>query len=175
MLLNRDGGVEHVVCTGLDITERNEAEEKVRFLASYDPLTGLPNRQLVTERLDHAVADGQSAILILNLDRFKNVNATWGRSGGDRLLTMVADRLAKSLRLSSVLARQNPGLRTELGRLGGDEFTVLVTGIEEASEVGAIAERLQHALERPFKNRGAGARNDRQHRRGALPHRRPQR
>ena len=77
VLLNRDGGVEHVVCTGLDITERNEAEEKVRFLASYDPLTGVPNRQLVTERLDHAVADGQSAILILNLDRFKNVNATW--------------------------------------------------------------------------------------------------
>ncbi len=151
VLLNRDGGVEHVVCTSLDITGRNEAEEKVRFLASYDPLTGLPNRQLVTERLDHAVADGQSAILILNLDRFKNVNATWGRSGGDRLLTMVADRLAKSLRLSSVLARQNPGLRTELGRLGGDEFTVLVTGIEEVSEVGAIAERLQYALERPFK------------------------
>ena len=134
VLLNRDGGVEHVVCTGLDITERNEAEEKVRFLASYDPLTGLPNRRLVTERLDQAVVDGQSAILILNLDRFKNVNATWGRS-----------------RLSTVLARQNPGLRAELGRLGGDEFTVLVTGIEEASEVAAIAERLQHALERPFK------------------------
>ncbi len=145
-----------MVCTGLDITERNEAEEKVKFLASYDPLTGLPNRRLVTEHLDHAVsvADGQVAILILNLDRFKNVNATWGRTGGDQLLTMVSDRLAKSLRLSDMLARQNPNLRTELGRLGGDEFTVLVTGVQDANEVAAIAERLQHVLGRPFKFQG---------------------
>ena len=130
--------------------------DRPKFLASYDPLTGLPNRRLVTEHLDHAVsvADGQVAILILNLDRFKNVNATWGRTGGDQLLTMVSDRLAKSLRLSDMLARQNPNLRTELGRLGGDEFTVLVTGVQDANEVAAIAERLQHVLGRPFKFQG---------------------
>ncbi len=68
VLLNRDGDVEHVVGTGLDITERNEAEEKVRFLASYDPLTGLPNRQLVTEQLkeDVAAAGGRHLAILIS-------------------------------------------------------------------------------------------------------------
>ena len=157
VLLNREGDVEHVVCTGLDITDRNQAEERVRFLASNDPLTGLPNRRLVTEHLEQAIAsaDGQPlAVLILGLDRFKDVNATWGHSAGDQLLTEVADRLAKSLRLSDVLARDNMSLRTELGCLGGDEFTALVTGVNDTDEVRAIAERLQDGLSRPFKVQG---------------------
>ena len=155
VLLSRDGGVEHVVCTGLDITERNDAEKRVRFLASYDPLTGLPNRRLVTEHLARALSTaGQEhvAILVLNIDRFKHVNATLGHVAGDQFLAEVADRLEKSLRLSNVLSRHNSGLRTELGRLGGDEFTVLVTGVVEASEVVAILERLQLALGRPFSH-----------------------
>ena len=154
VLLNRDGDVEHVVGTGLDITERNEAEEKVRFLASYDPLTGLPNRQLVTEQLkeDVAAAGGRHlAILILNLDRFKHVNATLGHRGGDMLLVEVADRLAKSLRLSHALTPHNPNLSTKLGRRGGDEFIALLNGVAGATEVVAIIERLQCALRRPFK------------------------
>ena len=152
VLLNSDGDVGHVVCTGLDVTARNQAEERVLFLASYDPLTGLPNRRLMTEHLEQAITAEQSlAVLILDLDRFKDVNATWGYPAGDRLLTEVADRLAKSLRLSDVLARHNPGLRTELGRIGGDEFTVLVTSVSDAGAVATIVERLQHALGRPFK------------------------
>ena len=156
VLLNRDGDVEHVVCTGLDITDRNEAEEKARFLASYDPVTGLPNRRLVNEHLAHAIAgaDGQQlAVLVLDLDRFKDVNATWGHSAGDQLLTEVADRLRKSLRLNHMLARHNQNLGAELGRLGGDEFTALVTGVLDASEVATTAKRLQDALGRPFKLR----------------------
>ena len=156
VLLNRDGDVEHVVCTGLDITDRNEAEEKARFLVSYDPVTGLPNRRLVNEHLAQAIvdADGQQlAVLVLDLDRFKDVNATWGHTAGDQLLTEVADRLRKSLRLSNMLARHNSNLRTELGRLGGDEFTALVTGVQDASEVASTAKRLQDALARPFKLR----------------------
>ena len=156
VLLNRDGDVEHVVCTGLDITARNEAEEKVRFLASYDPVTGLPNRRLVTEHLEQAIADAdgqQLAVLILDLDRFKDVNATWGHAAGDQLLTEAADRLRKSIRLGNILSSLNPSLRTELGRLGGDEFTALVTGVLDASEVATTAQRLQEALGRPFKLR----------------------
>ena len=159
VLLSRDGEVEHLVYTGLDITERNQAEEKVRFLASYDPLTGLPNRRLVTERLEEAVSatdvDGfQLAVLFLDLDRFKNVNATWGHTAGNQVLAGVAERLSRSLRLGDVLARHCPGLRAELGRLGGDEFTVLLSGVSSASEVAGIAARLQSALRRPFKIAG---------------------
>ena len=156
VLLNRDGEVEHVVCTGLDITDRNEAEEKARFLTSYDPVTGLPNRRLVNEHLERAIddADGQQlAVLVLDLDRFKDVNATWGHTAGDQLLTEVGDRLRKSIRLSQMLARHNPNLRTELGRLGGDEFTALVTGVQDANEVATTAKRLQDALGRPFRLR----------------------
>ena len=155
VLLNDDGEVEHVVCAGLDITDRNQAEERVRFLASYDPLTGLPNRRLVTEHLQQAIAattDGQQlAVLIPDLDRFKDVNATWGRAAGDGLLREVADRLARSLRLSDVLAHHDHSLRMELGRLGADEFSVLVPRVRDAKEVAALVERLQHALARPFK------------------------
>ena len=156
VLVDDDDAVEHVVCTGLDITERNEAEEKIRFLASYDPLTGLPNRSLMAERVDRAIVaadeDGQQlAVLFLDLDRFKYVNATLGHAVGDQLLKGVAERLAKSLRLSDVLARHNQGLRTELGRLAGDDFTVLLTGVSHAKEVAGIIERLQGALHRPFK------------------------
>ena len=156
VLLNRDGAVEHVVCTGLDITDRNEAQEKARFLASYDPLTGLPNRRLVTEHLEHAIAAADSenqqlAVLILNLDRFKDINATWGHPAGDRLLADVADRLAKSLRLSDMLSRRSSGAGPELGRLGGDEFAAVIGGIQDANEVATIVKRLQQALGRPFR------------------------
>ena len=93
----------------------------------------------------------QLAVLFLDLDRFKYVNATLGHAVGDQLLKGVAERLAKSLRLSDVLARHRQGLRTELGRLAGDDFTVLLTGVSHAKEVAGIIERLQGALHRPFK------------------------
>ena len=154
VLLNSDGSVEHIVCTGLDTTKRHQAEEQIRFLASYDPLTGLPNRRLVAEHLEQAVAtaDGQQlAVIILDLDRFNDVNATWGRHGGDALLSDVAGRLTKSLRLIDVLAQRDQGGRTEMGRVGADEFSVLVTGIRDTDELVTLIERLQKALVRPFK------------------------
>ena len=157
VLLTNDGDVEHVVCTGVDITELNQAEEQVRFLASYDSLTGLPNRRMVAERLEQAIADvmgdntgDELAVLVLDLDRFKDVNATWGHAAGDQLLAEVSDRLGKSLRLSDMLARHTPGVNTELGRLGGDEFAILLTGVPGAAQVAAVIERLQRALGRPF-------------------------
>lgn len=155
VLLDSEGAVEHVVYTGLDVTARNRAEEKARFLASYDPLTSLPNRRLMTERLDQAIAaagtEQQLAVLILDLDRFTDVNTTWGYAAGDELLNEVSDRLAKSLQLNSVLARHNAEFRAELGRFDGDEFLVLATGVREASEVAPLVEGLQKVLKRPFK------------------------
>ena len=155
VLLNDDGEVEHVVCTGLDITDRHQAEERVRFLASYDPLTGLPNRRLVAEQLEHAIAattDGQQlAVLICDLDRFKDVNATWGRSAGDTLLRETADRLARSLRLCDVLAHHDHSFRMELGRLGADEFSVVAPRVQDAKAVTVVVKRLVQTLARPFK------------------------
>ena len=155
VLCNIEGGAEHVVCTGLDITARSEAEKQVIFLASYDSLTGLPNRRLIAERIEHAIstsgsAGSQLAVLFIDLDRFKYINATLGHALGDLLLKRVAERLTKSLRLSDVLARHSQGIRTELGRLGGDEFSVLLTGVSQANEVASVIERLQAALQRPF-------------------------
>jgi diguanylate cyclase (GGDEF)-like protein/PAS domain S-box-containing protein len=158
VLLDGDGQVVHVVCTGLDATERHQAEEKALFLESYDQLTGLPNRQLLTARLQEAVwaADAdrlQVAVLFLGLDRFNDVNA-WGHAAGDTLLQEAAERLTAGLRLGDVLARQHPGLRAEMARAGGDEFTALVTGVPDANEVAAIARRLQQTLSRPFTLEG---------------------
>ena len=156
VLVGAQDAVQHVVCTGLDITEHNKAEEQIRFLASYDALTGLPNRRLMADRIDQAAsaaasADSRLAVLFLDLDRFSHINATLGQALGDVVLKSVAERLVKSLRLSDVLARQTDGVRTELGRLGGDEFSVLLTGVSEAATVASIIERLQAALRRPFR------------------------
>lgn len=156
VFLGHDGTVENVVCTGLDVTERNQAEERLRFLASYDPLTGLPNRLLMTSRLQDAIATADAevarlAVVFLDLDRFNHIKSTLGHAGGNSLLKDVAGRLAKSVRLSDVLTRQVSGPQMELARLAGDEFAVVLPGIPDANAVVAIIERLQGALSRPFQ------------------------
>ena len=156
VLLNADGEVEHVVCTGLDITDRNQAEERICFLASYDPLTGLPNRRLVAERLKEAIVTADAhrlriGVVLIDLDRFKQINATLGHDGGDLVLKEVAERFGRSLRLSDILARHVPDVQMELGRLEGDEFSVLLPGVPNANAVATVIDRLQGALKRPFK------------------------
>ena len=158
VIRSRDGDIEHVVCTGLDITERNQAEKQVRFLASYDPLTGLPNRRLFAEHLQEAIdttaADGlRLGVILLDLDRFKHINATVGHERGNDVLKEASERLARSLRLSDVLTR-NTTDRMELGRLEGDEFGILLPGIPSINAVGAVIDRLQGALKRPFRVEG---------------------
>ncbi len=123
---------------------RKQAEERIRHLASYDELTGLPNRSMFHERLHHALAQAQRhsrplAALFIDLDRFKNINDTLGHEAGDRVLKEVAERLRGCLRDSDTV-----------GRLGGDEFVVLLEELPQLSDVAAVAQKILDAVARPF-------------------------
>ncbi len=141
--IHERGRILGAVVTFRDITERKRAEAALEHQALHDALTGLPNRALLRDRLQQALLnaqrDGESlALLLLDLDRFKEVNDTLGHQAGDQLLQQVAERLRGALRASDTLAR-----------LGGDEFAVV---LPTATEAGAVlsAERLTQALEAPF-------------------------
>src|SRR4030095_374061 len=118
-----------------EMAQREQAEERIRYLAYYDGLTGLPNRRLCQEQLRRALvlAERQNqcvALLFLDLDRFKQVNDTLGHSVGDELLREVAERMNRSLRLGDHMGRtggREP--KGEVSRLGGDEFTVMLMGL----------------------------------------------
>ncbi|MBU0966968.1 MAG: EAL domain-containing protein [Proteobacteria bacterium] len=139
-----------------DITERIKTEEKIRFLAYYDGLTGLPNRQLFLEHFNQALfaaqRDGSKvALLYLDLDRFKRINDTLGHSAGDKLLKAISICLADSIRSSDIVAKaclpDKPGVT--LSRLGGDEFTILLTRLAEEEQAGRVAQRILDLLSQP--------------------------
>ena len=126
-----------------DISERKRLEAELIRQALHDPLTGLPNRTLLLDRLAHALVRGDRShaplsVLFLDLDRFKTVNDSLGHTAGDRLLVAVGHRLAGSVRPSDTVAR-----------LGGDEFAVLLEEAGADDAVG-IAQRLGEALDSPF-------------------------
>ncbi|WP_340121758.1 EAL domain-containing protein [Methylobacter svalbardensis] len=128
-----------------DITKNKEAEETIHNLAYYDPLTALPNRRLLWERLTHAIEmerrDGkQLALLMLDLDRFKAVNDSMGHLAGDELLQQVAARIKARLRDVDMVAR-----------LGGDEFVVLLENITHPEDAARVAENIVADLGRPFQ------------------------
>ncbi|WP_333876278.1 bifunctional diguanylate cyclase/phosphodiesterase [Methylobacter sp.] len=139
-----DGAVTHYVGTHIDITERKAAEEQIKQLAFYDPLTRLPNRRLLQERLKHGIdverRDGkQLALLMLDLDRFKSVNDSLGHMAGDELLQQVAVRITTRLRDVDMVAR-----------LGGDEFIVLLEDIAHPEDAARVAENIISDLSKPF-------------------------
>ncbi len=130
-----------------DITERRRIQKALEYQALHDALTGLPNRLLLAQRLSAALisaraADEQVAVLILDLDHFKEVNETFGLQAGDRLLEQVGPRLRSEVRAEDMVAR-----------LGGDEFAVLLVKTD-ATAVNIAAARLLDALERPFEVEG---------------------
>jgi diguanylate cyclase (GGDEF)-like protein len=136
-----DGGW---VATHLDVTEQRKSEAKITYMAQHDALTELPNRVLLRERLEHALANTRRggpnvAVLMLDLDRFKEVNDTLGHPAGDILLQAVAARL-----------RGCVGETTLIARLGGDEFAVIEYVANPAVEATALAERIRIALCEPF-------------------------
>jgi diguanylate cyclase (GGDEF)-like protein/PAS domain S-box-containing protein len=128
-----------------DITARKLAEEQIRSLAFFDPLTKLPNRRLLSDRLEHALASAQrhqrhGALLFIDLDNFKTLNDTHGHDMGDMLLQQVAQRLSAAVRECDTVARQ-----------GGDEFVVMLEDlsanpIEAATQAKQVAEKLVGAL-----------------------------
>jgi diguanylate cyclase (GGDEF)-like protein/PAS domain S-box-containing protein len=125
------GAVTHYVGTMTDITLRKVAEDEIRNLAFYDPLTRLPNRRLLMDRLQHAIATSartgrDGALLFIDLDNFKSLNDTLGHDKGDLLLQQVAQRLTNCVRESDTVAR-----------LGGDEFVVMLEDLSEKHQEAA--------------------------------------
>ena len=138
------GKVVNYVAVFTDITLRKQSEEQLHFLANHDALTGLPNRTLLQERIEHALKrvqrdHGRLAILFIDLDRFKVINDTLGHHAGDMLLQTAAERLQHCLRDSDTIARQ-----------GGDEFVVLIENFSDTQYLGNVARKIMHALEQPF-------------------------
>ena len=128
-----------------DITERKQTEERLSYLAYYDVLTGLPNRVLLLERLQQALADAERvnrlvAVLFLDLDRFKVINDTLGHHIGDALLKVVAERLRSCVR---------PG--DTISRLGGDEFTVFLANVANVDDVARVARKILDSFVQPFR------------------------
>lgn len=140
---SREGEVEHYVTLFADISHLKQTEEQLRHIAHYDPLTGLPNRLLLGERLQHAVASTRRhgdvlAVVFLDLDGFKAVNDTYGHATGDELLVTLARRMKGILRECDTVAR-----------LGGDEFVVLLPELSSGPDCKTILSRLLSALSEP--------------------------
>jgi diguanylate cyclase (GGDEF)-like protein/PAS domain S-box-containing protein len=152
---NSEGRAVEMQGTVQDITERKHAAEQIRQLELYDRLTGLPNRHLFKEQLSHAIVSARRTsqvivMLSLGLDRFKRVNDTLGHEGGDRLLKEAAARLAKSLRPTDYVGRDEPDtIRQSVGRPGGDEFSMLLA-VSHAEDAAKVARRVLEALAQPF-------------------------
>jgi len=143
------GNATHYVATQSDITERKAAEAEINSLAFFDPLTQLPNRRLLLDRLNHALASSArsgkaGALLFIDLDNFKTINDTLGHVMGDSLLKLVAERLTSCVREGDTVAR-----------LGGDEFVVVLEDLskiplEAAAQTEIIGEKILGALSQPY-------------------------
>lgn len=141
---NQDGEISNFVALSTDITSIKETEEKLEKLAHYDPLTGLANRLLFYDRLQHDLTmanreQGELGLVLLDLDGFKEVNDTLGHPVGDQLLVEVAERLIGSIRESDTVAR-----------LGGDEFVVILTNIKRENDLAMLAQKILDNLREPY-------------------------
>jgi diguanylate cyclase (GGDEF)-like protein/PAS domain S-box-containing protein len=140
------GNLAGMIGVSTDISERKALEAELERRASHDPLTGLPNRHTLVDRLGQALLrtkrgkEGRKVgVLFMDLDGFKTINDSLGHEAGDRLLVTVAERLRKRLRPEDVLAR-----------FGGDEFAVLLEEVADASETIRVAQRIAESLREPF-------------------------
>lgn len=134
----------HFICVYTDISAQKLAENELRIMANYDHLTGLPNRTLLLDRVNHAIATSHRvkssiALFFIDLDRFKQINDSLGHKYGDLLLQEVSQRLSESMRGDDTLAR-----------IGGDEFIVLLEHFRGEKELGNIAQKFIDLIEQPF-------------------------
>ncbi|NNG45187.1 GGDEF domain-containing protein [Pseudoalteromonas sp. NEC-BIFX-2020_002] len=128
-----------------DITERKEFEKQLQYMVGHDQLTGLPNRMLLLDRIQHALTKAdrsavELSLLFIDIDGFKDVNDTHGHLIGDKLLQSISQRLLSCVRSYDTV-----------GRLGGDEFVVLLNGISEREYIYNIAEKICVQCKHPFK------------------------
>ena len=131
------------VTTCQDITEQRRSEATIAYLAHHDALTGLPNRMLCGKRLEEALSHAKPGAMVaghlLDLDHFKNVNDTLGHAAGDKLLTMVTERLRSLVRADDMIAR-----------MGGDEFAILQTEVGQPAEAGSLAQRVIELMNQSY-------------------------
>jgi len=148
--------IKHILRARKAFNDIRAAEEKVRHLAYFDGLTGLPNRELFKEQLAQAIGIAQRqgwrvAALYMDLDEFKRINDTLGHSAGDELLVTVGERLAESIRDSDTMTRSAESSDIhQAARLGGDEFTVALTVVHEVDGVAKVAQRIKDSLAQPI-------------------------
>ncbi|MEO8279206.1 MAG: EAL domain-containing protein [Ideonella sp.] len=141
---DESGEVKGAIGVAIDVTERKQSEDRLAFLANYDPVTGLANRFLFMNRLTHAMQSAarqqtKVALLFVDLDNFKNVNDSLGHAAGDHLLKEVAARLGAAVRSTDTVSR-----------LGGDEFTLVLEGLANADEAVRVASQLLEQATRPY-------------------------
>jgi len=141
--MTRFEGRPGLVLAGFDVSERKQAEARIRTLAYHDPLTGLPNRLLFDDRLQMAIADahrrGQRlAVVFLDLDHFKHINDSLGHKAGDEVLQVIGRRVRETLRTGDTVAR-----------LGGDEFVLLLTGLHAPEEAAVVAQKVLEIVRAP--------------------------
>jgi diguanylate cyclase (GGDEF)-like protein/PAS domain S-box-containing protein len=145
---NDDGRPLHDISIVEDISDRKAAEARVKYLATHDELTGLPNRAVFSEMVNHAIESARRherlcALLFIDLDRFKIVNDSLGHEAGDMLLKEMAARLSRCMRKSDVVAR-----------LGGDEFVVLLENLKDSAAAADVAKKILSALLEPVEIMG---------------------
>ncbi|MEW8020175.1 MAG: diguanylate cyclase, partial [gamma proteobacterium symbiont of Phacoides pectinatus] len=143
-----DSTVENYIWVFADVSDIKRTRTKLEYIAHHDPLTDLPNRLLFNTRLKHALDRAQRgvnqlAVLLLDLDRFKNINDSFGHPVGDLLLSMAAGRMQSCLRREDTMAR-----------IGGDEFAVLLEGIDDGKAAARVADKLIQALAPSFHLKG---------------------
>ena len=145
---DEQGHILHHIGIFSDITERKMADERIRFLAQHDALTGLPNRLLLEDRLRQAIASAQRqgervAVIFVDLDHFKTINDSLGHHMGDRLLKEVAVRLTACVRASDTVSRQ-----------GGDEFVIVLAQVTDPDDVAQVAKKVLAGVGQPYAIEG---------------------
>ncbi|NYS60915.1 sensor domain-containing protein [Vreelandella salicampi] len=157
-LADDEGNTRNYVAVFHDLTEQKASEEEIERLQYYDSLTTLPNRSLFRHRLQHEfeVSRRQGArvgVMLLNLDRFKQINDTFGFPAGDKLLVEVAERLGTAVRRTDMIARQESRRERDpdlVSRVGGDDFAVILNDLKAPENAAVVAKRMLEAMNTPF-------------------------
>ena len=145
---NAEGRALRVIGVAMDITDRKQAEQRIAHMAHHDALTGLPNRVLLRDRIQQAIAQAhrngtQLAVLFIDLDRFKTINDSLGHQLGDRLLQAVASRVLVCVREGDTVSR-----------VGGDEFVIVIPGLHSGADASAVAAKILEVLSSAFHMNG---------------------